>query len=195
MQTYRCEGIILHTLNFGDYDQIVTVFSFEIGLLKFIVKKGNSTKHGLKNTPLTKAEFVYTQGKSELFKLKELSGLNHYLTLRKNLRHLDTACECLRAIRASQMLHKPAPDLYGLLEAYLDRIPLIHNLPNLESSFKLKILRHEGILDMEEGFNHRDIPHIEQLAYAQSYGVLNTMIVEDRLHAEIKAFFTKTIAL
>lgn len=146
MQIYRSEGVILETINFQDYDQIITVFTLEEGLIKLIVKNANSfrAKKGAVLAPLTKAEFIYKKGKSNIWKCQEVSLIKTHLELRQNLAWLEAGCGLMRAILSSQMEHKPAPDLYRLLTSYLAKAHEIQP-EALLSSFILKILRHEGL--------------------------------------------------
>ncbi len=191
MQTYLSSGIILHAFDFRDFDQIVTVFTENEGLVKFIVKKGNLLKKGLKSSPLTKGEFLYTIGKSELYPLQEISIKEHYLDLRKNYTHLNVACECLKSILETQMLHKPAPALYTLLNAYLGKITSFSNFNALEASFRLKILMHEGILDLSSDsvFSSEEMFTLQELVSASSFASLDALSVSNDLNLKIKHFF------
>ena len=88
MKSYRTEGVILHaSLNFRDYDQILTVFTPDEGIVKFIVKR-SLTANGSINSPLTRVEFVYSKGKSDLLLCREISLLKMHLELRKKIEWL-----------------------------------------------------------------------------------------------------------
>ncbi|NGX42711.1 MAG: DNA repair protein RecO [Chlamydiae bacterium] len=152
MQIFRTEGVILHALDFQEYDQILTVFSADQGLVKFIVKKAHSIhrKKGVTTTPLTRAEFVYRKGNSDLLSCREISVIDQHLKLRKNLESLEAACGLIQAIQKSQFQGKPAPLLYQLLLRYLDAIPLFSSPEILEVSFRLKLVRHEGYLALSD---------------------------------------------
>jgi DNA repair protein RecO len=192
MQTYLSEGIILQAANFRDFDQIVTVFTENEGIMKFIAKRGNAPKNQLKCAILTKAEFVYTIGKSDLYTLSELSTKEHYLQLRKSLSSLNTSCECLKAILETQMLHKPAPFLYKLLTAFLTKIhTFTENQEALESSFRLKILLHEGVLDLDsEGyFSSEEHYIVHQLVVENSFAKLQKIFITPDLNIKIRYFF------
>lgn len=194
MQTYRCEGIVLHTLNFRDYDKIVSAFTAEHGLLKFIAHKANAAKRGLKVLPLTKGELIYTPNKSELYRLKDLSLTSQYLPLRQNLCFLDTACELLKCILETQLPQKPAPDLYSLLCAYLDKIPKVSNPKLIEASFRLKLLRHEGLFDVDTSFfSEKERTLVHALAFSLSYEELDQIPLSHELNFKIKSFFTANI--
>jgi len=191
MQTHLSYGIILQTLNFSDFDQIVTVFTENEGVIKFFAKGANALKNGLKSSCLTCAEFVYVIGKSELYLLREMLPKQHYLNLRNNFKNLNTACECLKAILETQLVHKPAPLLYQLLIAYLDKIPNFPNHEALEASFYLKILYHEGVLDLNAShfFSQDELDLVAQLATKSSFAKLNDLNVSKEFNQKIKLFF------
>lgn len=194
MQTYRCEGIILHTLDFRDYDKIVSAFTAEYGLLKFIARKANAAKRGLKVLPLTKTDLIYTTTQSELYKLKDLSLIAQYLPLRQNLAFLHTACELLKCVLKTQLPQKPAPDLYGLLCAYLEKIPKVSTPALIEASFRLKLLRHEGLFDENSTFfSPQEIPLVHDLAFSLSYEQLDQIPLSHELNFKIKSFFELSI--
>lgn len=195
MQTYTSDGIILHAFNFRDFDQIVTAFTENQGLIKFIVKKGNLLKKGLKSSPFTKGQFVYTVGKSELYSLQEISVKDHYLDLRKNYTHLTLGCRFLKSILETQMLHKPAPLLYQLLIVYLGKIGSFSNLKSLEASFHVKILLHEGVLDVSEGsfFSANEHKVVLELAETSSFAHLETLVISNDLELKIKHLFKEFV--
>ncbi len=191
MQTHRCEGIILNTLNFRDYDQILTVFSKDFGLLKFIAKKANASKRGLKCAPFLRGEFIFVQNQSELYSLRDVSIISQHLNLRNNLTCLSAACACCKAILDTQLLHKPSESLYALLIAYLEQFPLCADPRLLECSFLLKLLRHEGILDLSPFHHETEI--IETLAFSRSFAQINQITIQESLHATIRKHYNYTI--
>lgn len=148
MQTYRTEGIILQAHNFQDYDQILTIFTLEEGVIKLFVKGANHFKRrgGVSTTPLTQLEIEFTRGNSEILKCKSLSTLNSNLKLRDKLSVLEAGCDIIRALQMSQHPYQPAPNLYHLLNSYLEKIPNFVDPAILSASYSLKILRHDGLL-------------------------------------------------
>lgn len=149
MQAYRTEGIILQALNFQDYDRILTVFTSHEGLIKLFLKGANRPRMGNVTSPLTRAEFVYTLGNSDLYSCREISAITQYLPLRQSLATLEAAGEILKATLTSQLANVPAPDLYTLLSSYLEKLPLMRDPQALVASFCLKLLRHDGLFSPE----------------------------------------------
>jgi DNA repair protein RecO (recombination protein O) len=150
MQAFRIEGIILQAIPFQDFDQILTVFTPEEGIIKMFVKRAFSSKNG-KGTltaPLSHAEFVCTAGKSDLYSCREISMYNQHLKLRESISTLEAATDFLQALLKSQLPQKPVPDLFKLLNIYLEKIPVCVDPYALAVSFRLKILRFEGLLGL-----------------------------------------------
>ena len=121
MKSERTEGIILHTLPVKDWDLILTVFTQKFGLMKFFYRKGQSRRRnqGSAASPLTRAEFIFSQHASELTPLQELSTIDVNFELRQTFEKLESSCRWLRLIKNSQLPGKPAADLYLLLLSYL----------------------------------------------------------------------------
>ncbi|MFT4554518.1 MAG: DNA repair protein RecO (recombination protein O) [Chlamydiales bacterium] len=155
MELLRDEGIIIHTLNFRDYDRIVTAFTLNSGLIKLIVKGANRPKNSLHSltSPLTRVELIFAPAKGELHRFHEGSVLNFYLSFRKDLKLLDLACSLTQVIKNSQLLGKPSPMLYQLLARYLEYLPKIEDPSKLLSSFRMKTLRHDGLLFFRDRCN------------------------------------------
>jgi DNA repair protein RecO (recombination protein O) len=143
----QTQGIILSTLNYQDYDVILTVFTPDRGLVKFFFKRGNSKKQrqGCSLDPLTCAEFIYSKGKGDLLLCTEISPINAHLEIRKDLKYLEAGCNLLRTIQQTQFPEKSSPPLYQLLLRYLGHISKMNAPENLDLSFRLKVLRHDGI--------------------------------------------------
>ncbi len=143
----QTHGIILSTLNYRDYDLILTVFSSDRGLIKFFYKGGNSKKRkkGSTTDPLTCAEFIYSKGKGDLYPCHEISMINAHLEIRQELKFLEAGCKMIKAIAHTQFPEKPSPALYQMLLRYLGHIPKMNHPEILELSFLLKIMRHDGI--------------------------------------------------
>lgn len=189
MQLLRTEGIILQAIRFQDYDQILTVLTKDQGVVKFIIKKS------INSSPLTQAEFVYTQGKSDIWKCREIHPLNHYLDIRKSLAHLENGCEFLKTIQHSQMEHKPCEPLYQLLVTYLEKIPHFSSPSILLASFYMKLLRYEGHLPLTLEtttflhFNEEETKYLILLTFSRSFQSFHGLELPKELFLKIKELF------
>ncbi|MBA3603193.1 MAG: DNA repair protein RecO [Parachlamydiaceae bacterium] len=151
MEIHKSEGVVLHALKYGDYDQILTVFTREEGLIKLIVKGAyRNQKKATSTAPLTQAEFIYAKRQSTLFLCQEKSVINYHLGLRESLERLEGACALVKSLTATQVELKPAHLVYELLICYMERLSQAQakQVQNLVSSFQLKLLRHEGLFGL-----------------------------------------------
>lgn len=225
MEIYRIEGVILQTLPFGNYDQIITVFTDGEGVCKFLVKGAYSSKYGKggNTAPLTRAEFDYTKGKSELYLCRGISIIDQHLHIRQNLSTLEAACDMLKTILVSQLTEKPASELYQLLMHYLGKLPQAKDPGAISASFRLKTLRYEGLIRLEpvcshcgsttntyaiaEGecfcrehapyytvhFNQEESALLEQLAYSKHFSQLAVLCTSSNFSDKIKQLFQASI--
>jgi DNA repair protein RecO (recombination protein O) len=194
MQTHRTEGIILQATRFQDFDQIVTLFTPGEGLVKFMVKGALNPKLGKAalTAPFSRVECVYTKGKSELYSCREISMLNAHLSLRENVLVMEASFDLLQAIYATQLPCKPAPELYKLLLIYLEKLPLIPDPKVLAASFRLKTLRHEGLLTLETfGENERELLYL--LSTSRSYSQLASLTLSPTLYQKVRRFFDELL--
>jgi len=146
----RVEGIVIHTLDYQEYDKILRVFTADFGVLQFIMKGANRPKkrHLCCSSPLTHAIFCYKPSDKELQLCKEITVINHWLKIRCQLPVLEAACAMLQAIKKSQLLNKPSPQLYALLKMYLSKLFDMKDPLSLSCSFYLKLLRHDGLIHL-----------------------------------------------
>lgn len=184
MHIHRTEGVILQSLDFQDYHQILTVFTRDEGLVKLITKRSYGKRQGTFTTPLTQAEFIYKAGNAEIFKCQEVSIIHQHLGLRQNLVTLEAACEILKAILLTQLLHATAPQLYALLVLYLTRMPLFEDPHAITASFRLKLLKHEGLLG-----DQISNPVIYRLAHARTFAEIETIQLDPYTRESIHQFF------
>ncbi len=152
MNTYtESPGLILSSLNFQDFDRIISVFTQKEGIIKLLVKGANRPK-SLRTgfcLPLTLANFYFRKAKGELYHFKEAKLINAYFPIRNNLDALKTAGEIIQHIKSTQMPSEPSPALFSLVVAYLKQIALFTcPLPLLMSSFKIKLLKYDGLFSI-----------------------------------------------
>lgn len=147
-QYIQTEGVVLQTLQFKETDQILTLFT-PAGLLKLFVKGKRKTYNAL-TTPLTAGEYLYAPGKRDLHQFFDGTILRQHVRIRDRYETLVAAEELVQGLLHSQWLGKPAPRLYTLFCYFLEKIPEMATPSQLATAFLLKILLHEGILQLEE---------------------------------------------
>lgn len=189
------EGVILRSTAYRDYDQILTLFTPDQGVLKFIYKgsRKKRTARGCFN-PLTRVELTYKEGKSELYPCEDIVLIDSYLDLRKQLACLEAACDLLAAVSFSQWIGKVAPPIYHLLTFYLAKMSLVQDPWSLASSFRLKILKYEGVFDPQKSletplFEEKDVELIEFLTNCRHFQSLVEKTLPEGFAARVGIFF------
>ncbi len=97
-------------------------------------------------SPFCIADWVYRKGTRDLHRLVDATLLDALLFLRASYPHLIEAASIARDLLCSQMQEKPAPQLYALSYSYLHQLPHFARPQTLALSFRLKLLKHEGVL-------------------------------------------------
>jgi hypothetical protein len=178
----RAEGIVLKAINHKDQERIITLFTRQHGLMSLIVKRIKN--YMMLTTPLCHAEFIYTKGRSELYRFQDGTVIDGLIQLRNHLRHLQAAGDMVQAILQSQLPGKPSPKLYELLLACLKALPEFPDPLSLTLAFRLKLLAHEGVI-------HQDqlSPDLKELIHARSFQKIRAIKVDQKLKFEISEKF------
>jgi DNA repair protein RecO len=154
MDKITTEGIVINAIPFRNYDCILTLFTPLEGLIKLFFRGAYNPKKGNGAgavTPLSIVEAIYTKGRTELHTCQEMVVVDHNLALRQHLAMLNAACDMLRSIVATQQPGKAAPELYKLFRYYLNKLPQTSFPQAIVGSFRLKLMRYEGLLSF---FSH-----------------------------------------
>lgn len=144
------EGIILQSIPFQDRHQILTLFTYDVGILKIFYRGTGSAKGAVQGlwAPLTVVEVVYRERDREILPCHEIAQIDSNHFLRQDLLFLEVAADLLRTIALSQIIAKPAPLVYRLLRHYMSRISQAPDPWALALSFQLKVLNHEGLISL-----------------------------------------------
>lgn len=191
------DAIILQTVRYGDRDQIITAFSRELGIVKFITKRGVSHQSAKVTmlSPLTRVEIVYVKGRGELHRVREVMLLNSYSALREQLSLLQAGCELIEAIRQSQTGERAAPLLYDLMCIYLGHLQELHDVGTAVASFRLKILKHDGMLSdwVLTGLSDEEQLLVQLLAGCRRVADFSDVVLPDGFGDKIKQLFMKSL--
>jgi len=197
MQKVQAEGIITKASPAGENDRILSLFTPDHGLVKLYVKGAylSNKSKGSSTNPLNIVEAIYTQGRSDLCSCYQIDVINPQIELRKNLEILEAACDMLNAINATQLPGKAAQKLYQLLIYYLKMLPKIGSPLTISSSFRLKTLRHEGLLNDSRLFpmSAEEQQLIEVLTLCRDFSLLSQLTLEPSLAVKIKEFFNSIL--
>lgn len=203
MEILRAEGIVLHATPFQDNDIILTIFTPTYGLIKLFVKAARKRKTLIPAVvePFTHAEFLFTEGRGELGKFREASIIGLNLALRADLNCLGAASEILQAIYHSQLNGKEASKLFKLLLIYLKELPRAAFPYSLSRSFYLKLLRHEGLMDISSDLEISPSISLKEdekeqfliLTGSRTIQTLSDMEISNELSQKIKNYFLQSM--
>jgi DNA repair protein RecO (recombination protein O) len=151
----RQVGILLTAHAYLGQKKILKVFTRDAGLISLISK---SPKLIALTAPFCLAEWLYRKTERELSTLTDGTLLDPFLTLRSSYDLLLAAGSMASDLLKSQLPAKSSPDLYALLLAYFKKLPEFPTPALLATSFRLKLLLHEGLLSLTPECAHCDSP-------------------------------------
>jgi len=192
-------GVVIQALTFQEHDRIVSIFTAEEGIAKLVVKGAMLPKkgQGSSTTPLTLIEAICTKGRSELYSCRELSVLESNVKLRQNLKTLEAACDMVQVIASTQFPGKASPELYALFTMFLSKLPSAPHPTAVSTSFRLKTLRYEGLLDLsilEEGvFNAIERELLKELAFGRDFNLLANLAIDKLFEEKVKNLFQQSV--
>lgn len=209
-QSVKCEAIVLKATPFQDYHLLADFFTEEFGLLRLICPYARAKRSLLIGhlIPLNHLEIEFQKTKSDLSKLLNAYILNPYLDLRNSLELLETGCMLLKTIFHSQLSEKPAPLLFSLLQKYLKLLPEAYSKEAVLASFRLKLLRHEGLIREDEkqekidfsgnvvknvSFSDEEMKYIWVLSMTNSSQFLRELNLPKSLGNKIEEFFYSSL--
>lgn len=209
------EAVVLQSFPFKEYDRILTLFS-PLGILKLFVKgrKRDYLQLTALSSPLTHGEFHYTLGRRELHRMNDGTIINQNLRIRECFGAWTSAEKMVSALLLSQWPGKPATRLFQLFTRVLSYLPESADPQSLSTAFLLKILRHEGVLELctplqptsrfaGERYSPTDAPQgalsfseeeeetLAELALSRSLTHLSEQKLSSEFHQKIGALFSQ----
>ncbi len=190
MDTEKTPGITLSSKPFGERDKILHVFTFSHGLISVIIKRLSAKKSVLLTAAghFCESEFIFRRSRTEMVTLQEASILEENLFIRSSLAMIECASSMAMAILKSQIPFKPAPGVYLLLSGYLKKLASFETPHTLAASFYLKLLLHEGLLNLKELDDD-----MQTLALSRSFDAMRQIKIEAGALPAIKTLFENTI--
>jgi DNA repair protein RecO len=181
-----CTGIVLKTTPFEESSKISSLFTYELGLIHILTKKLSTKRLDIHQgtSPLVEGVYHLKQGKSELYKLEDVTLVAQHDGIKTDFKRLQVGIEMLSSLEKSQLKHKCAPLLFVLLSKFLKELEKTTDPERLLVCFYFKVLRHEGLFDecaFQEDLN-MSIETIETLAYASKFeSIYNLSLKPDDL--------------
>jgi len=145
------EGVVIRSFAYGEHDKILHIFTPDEGMVHLIAKGAlrQKKKGSLSVEPFTLGTFFYKhKPHHKLYQCFEVVPTNLHQFLRRHIDKLNCACQMALAVVQTQMSNQAAPQLFGLLCYYLKKLETSSNPASILASFRLKLLRHDGVLSL-----------------------------------------------
>jgi len=198
MENHSVEGIVLKAVPYKESDFIVTLFTKEKGRLALYMRCTAKKRGGFSylRTLLCRGEFVYKKGKHDLHLFLDGSYLNLHLPLRKSYPHLECAVKMSNALLKTQLPEGRGKRLYLLFAAFLNHLHLLYDPNSGWASFLLKLLKHEGMLNLEKesaSFSKEEKKNVEFLTEVRSFQLLCEHEIELSLLKKIEELYASLL--
>lgn len=173
MQSEKIQAFILSTIDYGDSDRIVSLFSLEHGRIKAFARGARKSRKrfGAALEPFARIE-AQIRIKTGLSGLQQTDIVAIYPAIRRDLAgiaHALYACELLECLTPEG---HPLPRLYRLLAAYLDHMETETASEGSRRFFELNLLNILGYRPSLETCSRCNAPFGEAGALLQDGGEL-----------------------
>jgi DNA repair protein RecO (recombination protein O) len=149
MQRLKTSAIVLRTVDYGESDRVVALFSLERGKLSAFARGARASKRRFGGTlepfTLLEAELKERRG-AELMILESVSVSRSFGGIRTDLARIACASYACELARELVRDHEPHADLFHLLAGYLGRLEDGPARPWMLRAFELGALRAGGIM-------------------------------------------------
>lgn len=124
MQTEQCQAIVLSTLDYGESDRIVSLFSLELGRIRAFAKAARASRKrfGGSLEPGNRLELTLQVRHDGLSRLERVEATHGHHGLRSSLESLSLALYGCELVEALTPEGHPLPRLYRLLTALLEHL-------------------------------------------------------------------------
>ena len=165
MELVKTKGIVLRSVNLGDYDKMLTVLTEELGKISVVAKGAKSLKHGGNSyaNVFCYSDFVLYP-KKELYTVSQANGQESFFGLSEELERLECAAQMAEFVDYICPADQPAPELLRLTLNSLFALAQLHKPPlQVQVVFYLKALSLLGYepelfycsaCDKEDGLTH-----------------------------------------
>jgi len=173
MHTEKLQSFVLSSLDFGDSDRVVSLFTLEHGRIRAFARgaRNSRKRFGPALEPFARID-VQARIKHGLSSLQQADIVSLYPDIRADLEriaHALYACELVDVITPEG---HPIPRLYRLLAAYLDRLEATAASESDRRFFELNLLNILGYRPTLDGCCRCDSPFGENGARLQDGGEL-----------------------
>jgi len=173
MHPEKIQAFVLSTLDYGDSDRIVSLFTLEHGLIKAFARGAKKSRKRFGAALETFARIdAHVRLKNGLSGIQQAEIQNIYPRIRTDLAgiaHALYACELVEALTPEG---HPLPRLYRLHAAYLDRLEAEKPAESDRRFFEINLLNILGYRPSLESCARCNSPFTESVALLQENGDL-----------------------
>jgi DNA repair protein RecO (recombination protein O) len=148
MERYEDEALVLSTVDYGESDRVVTLFTREHGKLSAFAAGARKSKRrfagALEPFMLLKVQLVERHGSTT--RLDGADIQRGFYPVREDLSLISRALYCVELCRELTREQEPHPELYGAVLAYMDALERKAAGPTSLIAFELDALAHAGLM-------------------------------------------------
>jgi len=148
MERFSDEALVLSTVDYGDADRLVTLLTREHGKLTAFAAGARKSKRrfagALEPYMRLRVQLVETRGAT--VRLDSADIVTGYYGAREELSLIARALYAVELCRELTREHEPHPELFELLEAYLQKLDAREAGPTSLLAFELSALAHAGLM-------------------------------------------------
>lgn len=173
MHPEKIQAFVLSTLDYGDSDRIVSLFTLEHGLIKAFARgaKKSRKRFGAALETFARIE-AHVRIKNGLSGIQQAEIQNIYPRIRTDLAGIAHALYACELVEAMTPEGHPLPRLYRLHAAYLDRLETEKPDESDRRFFEINLLNILGYRPSLESCARCDSPFTENVALLQENGDL-----------------------
>ena len=144
---HKTAAVILHSLDYGESDRILTFYTADFGKLTGIAKGARRSKKRFANILelFSCIQIVFSRrGRDSLALIEEGSMLNHYPGIREDLEKTLVASYLLELTDKFTHEGKKNAELFQLILSFLVLVEAGNNREDLLRFFEMRLLKHAG---------------------------------------------------
>lgn len=148
MERFTDRALVLSSLDYGDADRLVTLFTLARGKLTAFAANARKSKRrfagALEPFTLVKAQLVERRGST--YRLDSVDIERGFYSIREDLPRIARALYCVELCRELVREDEPHPQLFALFESYLDALERKAAGPTSLLAFELSALAQAGLM-------------------------------------------------
>jgi DNA repair protein RecO (recombination protein O) len=144
---HQAEAIVLHGLDYGESDRIVTFYTSEFGKIKGIAKGARRSRKRFANTLelFCCCRILFSRrGRDSLALIEDSRVENHFVMIRDDLEKTLIAAYLVELVDQFTLEGKKGSDLFQLLKEFLTLIDQGRAPEALVRFFEIRLLKHAG---------------------------------------------------